>query len=1622
MVDLDEMIKPKKKWGTKLLVTLLIVLIIIIVALIIVVIILLAKKCDKCANCYESSPPCGSDTVEPLYFTLLSTKVNYADTVNGNYTNAIQILSNQIHDALTDSAVRSGSEAFTNFDGSNSNILPVAILGISPSPTGYGVAVIGSTIVIGQNLLSPRDAINRLTSHNLTAYVIKSQFIFASTNANTVVHNDNFHATGSDYVDSYVTNINTRSELPDLYKFPTTNTLPNNNSHNSNSYENNFTFLLHLIYCHTAIFFFFFFNTINFATFVNVNDFAFIFIVSNSINNNIVISRFSIFKLIVDVNIICNSSKLIIINTIYIHFFSYFDFDDSNNNMLPSTNTKGLQTIINLLNGQQQPCVKQVTVVFASTSDLDDVAAAKPFAKQLQALGPVIFVAMGPNANSVILSSLATPGPFISWTDYNDTAADVGTVDRLCYARRVIQKINSASSFASLGMTEFKQTSRSNKLLLGGLGAVLVLVIAAIVLLAITLGKTSNLNAVQVAPSSSPTPQSQPCNQKTVQPYYFTVESNEVSYDNVTNDYAGAASRLKQQIENALNTVAMTRAADGVYNLVLDASGSNYLPVAILGISNTSTGGVSVIASTVFVGTNLPTSQAVSNALNTTGFSAPTVSNGTMSSNSSNMQMCQNVNANPSGGTPPTLPPITTSIPSNYVHNDLRAFFINFSSYVANNDLRAFFINFSSYYANNDLRAFFINFSSYYANNDLRAFFINFSSYYANNDLRAFFINFSSYYANNDLRAFFINFSSYYANNDLRAFFINFSSYYANNDLPPTSPTTTPVSTTTTLPPSYPCMRDVLILVDISIGLRTRTNFDDQILFISAALISSGWTVSTLQLEANPVAYDKYTYIPQGSFEYGSAKELKDAVEDMQWFQDAPSIAYGLQKVAKDSILGWRAGVPRVVLLFTSTSDPTDVAQAQQYSDQLKNNNHTIIVVGMGPSANQTILSQLASGTNNTFATDFGVLPTDNFLAAQLNAAICGFVPPPPPSTTITPPSPSSSPTSPATSVSTSTPTSTYPCMRDILILMDNSIGLQNKDNYLYQVMFISLTLINGWTVSPSQVEANPAVYSGNLHNFLQLGSFSFENVDELRHATNAAATLFGANDPPSIKVGLQAATMNKEVNGWRRGVPKVTLLFTSSSDPADVTAALPYAAQLKSNGSSLIVVGMGPHVTASILSPIASGSNFLFTQPYYNVFLNDTTLANQINNAICATPPTTTPGPTTMPTTTPVSTTTTLPPSYPCMRDILILVDVSIGLRSQTNFDDQILFISAALISSGWTVSTLQLEANPVAYEKGNYVPQGSFGYDSAEELKETLETMQWFQDDPSIAYGLKELASDTNLGWRAGVPRVVLLFTSTSDPADVAQAQQYSNQLKNNNHTIIVVGMGPSANQTILSQLASGAGNTFATDFNVLPTDTALAAQLNAAICGFAPPPPPSTTVMPTSSSSIATSTLPSSSTTSVPTSTLPPTTPTMSTVSTTLPSSYPCMRDVLILVDFSIGLRSQTNFDDQLLFISAALISSGWTVSTLQLEANPVAYDKGGYVVQGSFGYDNAQELKEAVEAMQWSQDDAPSIAYGLQEVAKDPNLGWRAGVPRVVLLFTSTSEEIDIFVEREYGEIE
>jgi hypothetical protein len=68
------------------------------------------------------------------------------------------------------------------------------------------------------------------------------------------------------------------------------------------------------------------------------------------------------------------------------------------------------------------------------------------------------------------------------------------------------------------------------------------------------------------------------------------------------------------------------------------------------------------------------------------------------------------------------------------------------------------------------------------------------------------------------------------------------------------------------------------------------------------------------------------------------------------------------------------------------------------------------------------------------------------------------------------------------------------------------------------QLNFVSATLISNWTVSPNQVEADPALYDGVADDFMELGSFSFQNLNELQEAI-ISADLYFFNGTPSLTV-----------------------------------------------------------------------------------------------------------------------------------------------------------------------------------------------------------------------------------------------------------------------------------------------------------------------------------------------------------------------------------------------------------------------------------------------------------------------------------------------------------------------
>uniref|UniRef100_A0A914VCH8 VWFA domain-containing protein n=1 Tax=Plectus sambesii TaxID=2011161 RepID=A0A914VCH8_9BILA len=1044
----------------------------------------------------------------------------------------------------------------------------------------------------------------------------------------------------------------------------------------------------------------------------------------------------------------------------------------------------------------------------------------------------------------------------------------------------------------------------ANKVLLIVLGGAIILVVAAIVILAITLGKTSNLNTIAATPSTPSA--SQPCDQNTIEAFYFTLNANQVNYNatTTTSGLMNATLTLRTLISGALSSTGSTSAATTVASTahayhpretVFDAN-SNFMAPVILGISQATSGsGVAVMASTVFTGA-LPTQQDITSRLQRGGFQVILVQSGTQSDPSGSVNMCQNVNpTSPSLTTapPPTCPPCSCSS----------------------------------------------------------------------------------------------------------------TTAISSATTPPTNSTATstagPMTTTPSPGSVFPCVRDITILIDSSNGFGVQQNYLAELSFITQKLVSR-WTVSPTQVEAAAAVYDSRLadFNGVGNFGFNNVSDLQTAINNFadEYFGTVPSIKTGLQGATGSQINGYRKGIPRVTLLFTSTSIPNDVIAAQPYANILKYNGNSLIVIALGPFADISVLLPLSSGPNFIFnATSFDGLQNRTVLANQINTAICAA-----------PPIITSTTTTMTTTTTTPLPPS-YPCMKDVLILMDDSIALNTSANYMAQLSFIAGPLISNWTVSPNQVEANPAVYDGITADFEEFGGFSYQNLNELMDTVLAAKDYF-SQAPPGLKAGLQQAT-STGVGGYRPGVPAVTLLFTASSDPVDVSNAMPYAAKLKSNGNSLITIGMGPNVNMAVLSQLASGPNFAFSVANYSSLPSNTALANQINAAICLPPPTTTTTVTTTTGTTPVTTpttttttvtTTTLPllPTYPCKKDVLILMDNSVALVTAANYIAQLDFVSKTLIAN-WTVNVQQVEADPALYSLNtrNFIELGSFGYGTVHELQDSIAFADnYFRvgDAPSITTGLQESVGSGIAGWRNGVSRVTLLFTAQSDAGDVSTAMPYAAQLKSNGNLLITIGLGQSINMSVLTQLASGLSFSFsASDYGSLANNTALANQINAAICL----PPPTTTAGPTTTITTTTAT------------------------TTTVAPSYPCLRDITLLMDVSSGLSGQSNCQAQMMFISSAL-TTNWTVSLGQIEAAPAVYDSQFLMDIGAFSYANLNELQQAVNATtQFCQTaDAPSITIALSHASdKDGEVApsRRPGVLGVTVLFTSTSDPTDVGNAMQYA---
>ncbi|EFO97429.1 hypothetical protein CRE_16808 [Caenorhabditis remanei] len=163
---------------------------------------------------------------------------------------------------------------------------------------------------------------------------------------------------------------------------------------------------------------------------------------------------------------------------------------------------------------------------------------------------------------------------------------------------------------------------------------------------------------------------------------------------------------------------------------------------------------------------------------------------------------------------------------------------------------------------------------------------------------------------------------------------------------------------TTTGVPDSSCKTDVTILMDNNNDVGSIDEFQNQVRIISKLIKT--WPISPDLMEGEAVVFatSQGGQIIENSFAYQSASAFANEVmafDDFYFASSAPSLTSSLQYLSQH-LNNRRTGRAQATLVFTYSSDNSDVQNAVEFANQIGGN---LIVVAIG-NADQTVLKQLS--------------------------------------------------------------------------------------------------------------------------------------------------------------------------------------------------------------------------------------------------------------------------------------------------------------------------------------------------------------------------------------------------------------------------------------------------------------------------------------------------------------------------------------------------------------------------------------------------------------------------------------------------------------------------------------
>lgn len=407
---------------------------------------------------------------------------------------------------------------------------------------------------------------------------------------------------------------------------------------------------------------------------------------------------------------------------------------------------------------------------------------------------------------------------------------------------------------------------------------------------------------------------------------------------------------------------------------------------------------------------------------------------------------------------------------------------------------------------------------------------------------------------------------------------------------------------TTTAVPDNSCKTDVTILMDNNNDVGSIDEFQNQVRTISKLIKT--WPISPDLMEGEAIVFatTQGGQIIENPFAYQSSSAFANEVmafDDFYFGSSPPSLAASL-KYLSQNLNNRRAGRQQATIVFTYSSDNSDVQSAVEFANVVGGN---LIVLAIG-NADQTVLKQLSG--NVIYAKN---MTSD--IIDQINAFLCTpatrapfvttttTIPTSGPTSTLAPTTTAAPTTAPAPVITTSMPNPCPDCSpktSNILLLLE-AYGTSLAD----QKKLVENDLTANW----NHFERTSIMgFDTMLKNLDPIQFGDLQSKDEFVSIVDSITDLA---EKPTIVSAFNLALNNAQP---LKAFGKMnSIIFTSGATADEINSSLASSSILRANGK-VIIVGLK-------LADTTGFDTICDVLLKWDDFTNTATISTQINQAL---------------------------------------------------------------------------------------------------------------------------------------------------------------------------------------------------------------------------------------------------------------------------------------------------------------------------------------------------------------------------------------------------------------------